>query len=73
MISVWGLLKGRRGAWWVVAIIFILNAIGNISRIALGGIEGIEIAAALLFHLTQPNVRKFFQKYEGSYVKIRRY
>ncbi len=60
-----GFLKGRKWAWWIVVIIFVLNGIGDVFRIALGGIEGIVgvlIAAVFLFYLTRPEVKKFFEK-----------
>jgi hypothetical protein len=60
-----GLLKGLKWAWWIVIIIFILNGIGDVVRVALGGIEGligILIAAVFLFYLTRPEVKKFFEK-----------
>ena len=60
-----GLLKGRKWAWWIVVIIFALNAVGDIARLVLGSIEGIVgivIVAVFLFYLTRPGVREFFKK-----------
>jgi hypothetical protein len=60
-----GILKGRKWAWWIVVIIFALNGVGDVFRLALGGIEGIVgilIAAGFLFYLTRPGVKKFFEK-----------
>jgi hypothetical protein len=60
-----GLLKGLKWAWRIIVIIFILNGIGDVFRVALGGIEGligILIAAVFLFYLTRPEVKKFFEK-----------
>lgn len=59
-----GLLKGRKWAWWIVVIIFILNGIGDIFRLASGGFEGIVgiiIAAVFLFYLTRPEVKNYFK------------
>ena len=61
----WGLLRGRKWAWWITVIILAVNAIGNVVRIALGGVEGIVgilIAAGFLFYLTRPQVKTFFEK-----------
>jgi hypothetical protein len=61
----WGLLKGRKWAWWIIVIIFVVNGIGDLARIVLGGviegIFGILIAAGFLFYLTRPGVRAFFE------------
>ena len=61
----WGLLKCRKWAWWITVIIFVANGIGDVARLALGGIEGISgilIAAGFLFYLTRPGVKAFFEK-----------
>lgn len=69
MSTVFGLLKGRKWAWWTTAIIFVANGIGDAVRITSGGIEGIAggifgilIAVGFLFYLTRPEVRAFFEK-----------
>lgn len=62
--SVFGLLKGQKWAWWIVVIIFALNAVGDMVRLALGSIEGIFgilIVAGFLFYLTRSGVREFFE------------
>lgn len=63
--SGYGLLKGKKWAWWTVLIIFLANGIGDAISVAYGGgingISGILIASAFLFYLTRPNVKKFFQ------------
>jgi hypothetical protein len=62
----WGLLKGRKWAWWITIIIFAANGIGDVFRIALGGIiegiVGILIAVGFLFYLTRPGVKAFFEE-----------
>lgn len=63
--AVWGLLKGRKWAWWITVIIFVANGIGDVARLALGGIEGIVgilIAAGFLFYLIRPGIKSFFEK-----------
>jgi hypothetical protein len=60
----WGLLKGLKWAWWITVIIFVANEIGDIVRLALGGIEGlvgIFIAGRFLYNLTRPGVKHFFK------------
>jgi len=64
LFTVWGLPKGRKWAWWITVIIFVANGLGDITRLALGGIEGIVgilIAAVFLFYLTRPEVKEFFK------------
>lgn len=60
----WGLLKGHKWAWWMAVIIFSINGISNIARIALGGIIegifGILVAAGFVYYLTRPKVKEFF-------------
>jgi hypothetical protein len=64
--AAYGLTKGRKMAWWITIIIFAANGIGDTVSLALGGgidgISGILIAAAFLFYLTRPGVKKFFEK-----------
>jgi len=63
--TVWGLLKGLKWAWWITVMIFVANGIGNIVRLALGGIEGlvgIFITGGFLYYLTRPRVKHFFGK-----------
>ena len=61
----WGFLKGRKWAWWIIVIIFVVNGVGDLVRIILGGvfegIFGIMIAAGFLYYLTRPGVRAFFE------------
>jgi hypothetical protein len=61
----WGLLKGLKWAWWITVIIFVLNGIGDVVRVVLGGFEGIVgilIALIILYYLTRPDVKAFFNK-----------
>jgi hypothetical protein len=61
----WGLLKGLKWAWWITVIIFVLNGIGDVLRVVLGGFEGIAgilIALIILYYLTRPDVKAFFNK-----------
>jgi hypothetical protein len=61
----WGLLKGLKWAWWITVIIFVLNGISDVVRVALGGFEGIVgiiIATTILYYLTRPDVKAFFNK-----------
>src|SRR5208337_1982089 len=62
--TVYGLVKGRKWAWWIVIIIFAVNGIGDAVSVALGGgingISGILLAVVFVFYLTRPGVRKFF-------------
>jgi hypothetical protein len=67
--TVWGLLKGLKWAWWITIIIFILNALGDLFRLTLGGFEGIFgilIAAGFLYYLNRPNVKAFFENKSKS-------
>ena len=65
LITVWGLINGRKWAWWITVIILMVNGIGDVANIALGsidGIVGILIAIGFLFYLTRPGVKAFFEK-----------
>ena len=45
--------------------IFVLNGIGDVARVVLGGFEGIVgvlIALIILYYLTRPDVKAFFNK-----------
>jgi hypothetical protein len=64
-----GILKGKKWAWWIAVFIFAANGLGDIVRISaggyediLGGLVGILIAAGVLFYLTRPYVKDFFKK-----------
>jgi hypothetical protein len=65
LCAVYGLIKGMKWAWWIVIIVFAVNGIGDAASVAsgggIGGISGVIIAAALLFYLTRPGVKRFFQ------------
>lgn len=60
----WGLLKGKKWAWWTVLIIFIINGIGEtvslISDNKIDGVSGLVIMILFILYLTRPNVRKFY-------------
>lgn len=61
-----GLIKGRKWAWWITIIVFTVNGIGDAVSVAFGdggvdGISGVLIAAVLLFYLTRPGVKKYFE------------
>jgi hypothetical protein len=62
----WGMLQGRKWAWWTVLIIFLVNGIGDAVSLIYGeginGITGILIASAFIYYLTRPHVREFFNK-----------
>jgi hypothetical protein len=62
--AVWGLLKGKRWAWWTVLIVFLVNGIGDAVSVAFGGgingISGVVIASAFIIYLTRSNVKKYF-------------
>jgi hypothetical protein len=61
----YGLLKGRKWAWWITLIIFAANGIGDAARITLDGvfegIFGLLIAVGFIYYLTRPEVRAFFE------------
>jgi len=49
----WGLLIGKKLAWWIIVIIFAINSVSDIVRVALGGIErifGVLIVLTFLFY-----------------------
>ena len=63
--SVYGLLRGLKWAWWIVLVIFSVAGIGEAVSAAQGSVSdipGVLIAALLLFYLTTPRVRSFFDK-----------
>ncbi len=61
----WGLLKGKKWAWWTILIIFALNGIGDAISLVFGGgidsVSGILIASAFIVYLTRPGVKEFFK------------
>lgn len=61
----YGLLKGRKWAWWITLIIFAANGIGDATRITLDGVVegifGLLIAVGFIYYLTRPDVRAFFE------------
>ncbi len=63
--SVYGLLRGLKWAWWIVLVIFAVAGTGEVVSAAQGSVSdipGVLIAALLLFYLTTPRVRSFFDK-----------
>ena len=65
LYAAYGLIKGKKIAWWITIIIFAANGIGDAVSLIYGGgingISGIIIAVIFLFYLTRPGVRKFFE------------
>ena len=70
LFTVWGLLKGRKWAWWITVIILLVQGIGSVTRIALGegladGLSDVLIVLIfiyLIYYLTRPGVKAFFEK-----------
>ena len=65
----WGLLKGRKWAWWLAVIMLVANGIAGIVSLALGNfgeILGVLIIAGFLFYLTRHGIRAFFEKSQGE-------
>jgi hypothetical protein len=64
--AVWGLLKGKKWAWWTVIIVFLVNGIGDALSVAFGGgvngISGVVIISVFIIYLTRSNVKKYFQE-----------
>jgi ABC-type Fe3+ transport system permease subunit len=62
----WGLLNGKKWAWWTILIIFAINGIGDAVSLTFGcgidGISGILIVSAFIIYLTRPGVKEFFEK-----------
>ncbi len=60
----WGLLKGKKWAWWAVLIIFFINGIGEavslINGAKIDGVSGLVIMIIFILYLTRPRVRKFY-------------
>jgi hypothetical protein len=60
----YGLLKGRKWAWWMAIAIFAVNGAGDAINIFLGeplkGIAGLVIAGCFLLYLFRPATKAFF-------------
>jgi len=62
-----GLLRGRRWAWWFAVVLFAVNGSGDVVGFALThdwlhSASGVVVAAAFVFALTRPSVRRYFTK-----------
>jgi|GEM_PF-2383779 len=64
LASSYGLLKGNKIAWWAVAILFGVNALGDLISLIMGNIQsisGVIIVGILLVYMTRPHVRNYFK------------
>lgn len=60
----YGLLKGRKWAWWIAIILLAANMIAGVVSLALGNFQeivGIFIVGGFLFYLNRLQVRAFFE------------
>jgi hypothetical protein len=62
-----GLLRGRRWAWWLAGALFTVNGCGDVVGLVttgdwLRGGSGVAIAAAFVYALARPRVRRYFGK-----------
>jgi hypothetical protein len=66
-IAAFGLWRGRRWGYRVATGLLVVNLIGDVANVVLGteprAIVGIPIVALLLFYLSRPGVRRYFEKY----------
>lgn len=66
-IAGWGLLRGRRWAWWIAVAVFAINGLGDVltmivRRDVVRGGSGVLIASLFLFLLMRSGTRHFFQR-----------
>lgn len=64
LASGYGILKGKKIAWWAVIIIFSVNALGDLVSLIMGNIDsvsGVIIVGILIIYLTRPHVRNYFK------------
>ena len=63
--AAFGLWRGRLWGYRVATGLLIVNLVGDIANVALGteprAIVGIPIVALLLFYLSRPGVRTYFE------------
>jgi uncharacterized membrane protein (DUF2068 family) len=64
-VSAWGLVRGRKWAWWFSVSLFALNAAGDLvsffaTHEALRSISGMVISFVFIYCLTRPPVRRYF-------------
>jgi len=62
-----GLLNGKKWAWWFAVVLFSINGAGDVvSLVATGDlfrtVVGVAVAAAFLYLLTRPHVRRHFTR-----------
>jgi hypothetical protein len=67
----WGLLRGRRWAWWIAVAVFAINGLGDVlttivRRDVLRGGSGVLIASLFLFLLMRSGTRSYFAKGPAS-------
>ena len=61
----WGLLRGRRWAWWIAVAVFAINGCGDlltliVQRDVVKGGSGVLIASVFLFLLMRSGTRRYF-------------
>ena len=64
-IAAWGLLRGRRWAWWIAVAVFAINGCGDlvtlvVQRDVVKGGSGVLIASVFLFLLMRSGTRQHF-------------
>jgi hypothetical protein len=64
-IAAWGLLRGRRWAWWIAVSVFAVNGLGDLVTLAVRGDvvrggSGMVIASLFLFLLMRSRTRRYF-------------
>jgi hypothetical protein len=62
----WGLLRGRRWAWWIAVAVFTINGCGDlvtliVRRDVVKGGSGVLIASVFLFLLLRSGTRQHFE------------
>jgi hypothetical protein len=65
--AAFGLLRGRRWAWWFGVCLFAIDAVGNLvsyflTRDALRSLTGAIVSATFLFFLCHDSVRGYFRR-----------
>jgi hypothetical protein len=59
----WGLLAGKKWAWWITLILASVSLLGALAGIAVGepsALSHLPLAALILRYMFKPQVREFF-------------
>jgi len=59
----WGLLAGKKWAWWITLILATVSLLGALAGVAVGepsALSHLPLAALILWYMFKPHVKEFF-------------